>query len=63
MDNQTSTLDFKVPGQFQYRGITYGRLQNGLNINLTDKWKVDPRDVLIAAYPKTGESEVFLYLC
>lgn len=53
-----SALDYRLPGQFEYRGILYSGGYKGIDINMLDKWKVQPSDVVIATYPKAGKAVV-----
>lgn len=51
----TNAAEFTIPGQFEYRGVIYHSLiHEYININMLDKWKVAPTDVVVATYPKSG---------
>ena len=47
-------LDHKIPGQFEYRGIIYGGVNEGVDVDMLKCWTPHASDVVIAAYPKTG---------
>ena len=46
--------DFKLPGEFEYRGVLYCGLNEKVDVDMMKAWTTDPSDALIAAYPKTG---------
>lgn len=59
IDVMESTFDvrsFKLPGEYQYRGILYTGLHTPkVHIDMLKSWQVDPTDVVIATYPKSGK--------
>lgn len=47
---------FELPGQYEYRGILYGTYHTPkVDIDMMKPWQVDPTDVMIATYPKSGK--------
>ncbi|ELU03685.1 hypothetical protein CAPTEDRAFT_225486 [Capitella teleta] len=48
-----SSMDFCLPGEYVYRGITYC-FANKVDIDMMKDWHTRPSDVLIATPPKSG---------
>ena len=50
-------MDFKLKGEYQYRGVTYfdvNKAYKGVDIDMMKEWEVRPSDLLIATPPKSG---------
>ncbi|ELU03684.1 hypothetical protein CAPTEDRAFT_177998 [Capitella teleta] len=47
-------MDFVLPGEYVYRGITFCAANKHVDIDMMKDWHVRPSDVLIATPPKSG---------
>ena len=55
-------LAYRTPGQFEYRGVTYCGVNEGLDIHVADNWTASPNDVMISTFPKSGKHTLQPYL-